>query len=76
LLKRHAEVIAKAHGQTLSEYTRDILAEKVAADMANMQNWRLTVPERAELLRLLSVPATTTPCLAAATQREEKLLGI
>ena len=76
LLKRHAEAVAKAHGRTLSEFTRDLLAEKVAADIASTQEWRLTATEQAELLRVLAAPATTTPALAAATRRAEELFGV
>jgi uncharacterized protein (DUF1778 family) len=75
LLKRHAEAVARAGGKTLSAYTLELLAEKVAEDIASTQEWRLTASEQVELLRVLAAPATTTPALAAATRRAEELFG-
>jgi uncharacterized protein (DUF1778 family) len=76
LLKRHAEAVARARGQTLSEYLVGLLAERVASDIATTQEWTLTAHEQAELLKVLAAPARTTPALAAAMRRAEKLFGV
>ena len=76
VLKRHAETVAKSRGETLSEYVLELLAERVAEDITATQEWRLSAPEQAELLRVLASPAPTTPALNAATQRAEELFGI
>lgn len=76
VLKRHAETVAKARGETLSQYVVELLAERVADEIGSTQEWRLTATEQAELLRILAVPAPTTDALRAATRRAEDLLGI
>jgi len=76
VLKRHAETVAKARGETLSEYVVEVLAERVADEIGAAQEWRLTVTEQAELLRILAAPAPTTEALAAATRRAETLFGV
>ena len=69
LLKRHAETVAKAKGESLSQYVMHVLAERVAEDMALAVEWRLTVPEQTALLRILSAPQPQSPALDAARQR-------
>lgn len=76
VLKRHAETVARARGETLSEYVVEALAERVADEIGTAQEWRLTVTEQAELLRILAAPAPTTAALEAATRRAEKLFGV
>jgi uncharacterized protein (DUF1778 family) len=76
VLKRHAETVAKAKGETLSEYVVEVLAESVASEIGSIQEWRLTANEQVELLRILAAPAPTTAALEAATRRAEKLFGI
>lgn len=76
VLKRHAETVARAKGETLSQYVVEILAERVADEIGRTQEWRLTVTEQAELLRILATPAPTTEALGAATRRAEELFGI
>ncbi|SRR5258706_2775655 len=76
LLKRHAETVAKARGESLSEYVVDVLAERVANEIGSTQEWRLTATEQAELLRILAAPAPSTAALQAATRRAEDLFGI
>ena len=69
VLKRHAERVAKARGESLSQYVMEVLAERVAADMAETLELHLTTTEQAALLKLLTSPAAVTPQLAAASQR-------
>ena len=76
VLKRHAETVAKAKGETLSQYVVEVLAERVADEIGSTQEWRLTATEQAELLRILAVPSPTTDALRAATRRAEELFGI
>lgn len=76
VLKRHAETVARTRGETLSEYVVEVLAERVADEIGSAQEWRLTVSEQAELLRILAAPAPTTAALEAATRRAEKLFGV
>jgi len=61
VLKRHAETVARAKGETLSQYVVEVLAERVAEEIVATQELRLTAPEQAELLRFLAAPAVTTP---------------
>ena len=76
ILKRHAETVAKARGETLSQYVVAVLAERVADEIGRAQEWRLAAAEQAELLRILAAPAPTTAALKAATRRAEKLFGV
>ena len=76
LLKRHAETVAKSRGETLSEYVLSLLAERVAEDITATQEWRLSAPEQAQLLRALANPAPTTAALRAASRRAEELFGL
>jgi uncharacterized protein (DUF1778 family) len=75
LLKRHAEAVAKARGETLSEYLVALLAERVAKDIAITREWNLTADEQAELLKILATPAVETPSLKKAMRRAEALFG-
>lgn len=76
VLKRHAEAVARAKGETLSQYVVEVLAERVADEIGSAQEWHLTDAEQAELLRILAAPAPTTKALAAAMRRAEKLFGV
>lgn len=76
VLKRHAETVAKAKGETLSEYVVGVLAERVADEIGSTQEWRLTATEQAELLRILAAPTPTTAALDVATRRAEELFGV
>jgi uncharacterized protein (DUF1778 family) len=76
ILKRHAETVAKARGQTLSQFIIEALAERVAAEIVSTQELRLTAVEQVELLRILATPVRTTPALEAATKRAEELFGV
>ncbi len=75
ILKRHAESAAAAHGESLSQYLIQALAARVADDMAQMVEWRLTIPEQTQLLKLLTTPATSTPALDAAAVTARELFG-
>ena len=75
LLKTHAEAVARARGESLSEYVVELLAERVADEIVLTQEWRLTPTEQAELLRVLAAPAPITPAFQAATQRAAELFG-
>lgn len=74
-LKRHAEAVARARGESLSEYMLEILAERVATDIVATQELQLTPVEQVQLLRLLAQPAMTTPGLAKALARADSLWG-
>lgn len=75
LLKRDAEAVARARGETLSQYVVKAVAEKVAEEIAATRQWSLTPGEQAELLRVLATPAPTTAALETATRRVEELFG-
>ncbi|MBL0169675.1 MAG: DUF1778 domain-containing protein [Gemmatimonadaceae bacterium] len=74
-LKRHAETVAKAKGESLSEYVLEMLAEKVAMDIVATQELTLTPTEQVELLRILASPAVVTPALEQATAWADTLWG-
>jgi uncharacterized protein (DUF1778 family) len=76
LLKRHAEAVAALHGESLSHYVTQAIAARVADDLAQQAEWRLTVPEQVELLRVLSRPAEMTPELARAARTAREMFGI
>lgn len=76
ILKRHAESVAQAQGESLSQYVMHALAERVAVDMAQHVEWRLTVPEQVELLNVLSAPRVSTPALESAAIRARERFGI
>ena len=75
LLKEHAELVASARSEKLSELVVAALAEKVAEELVLARTWKLTVPEQAELLRVLAKPAARKPALTAARKRAAKLFG-
>lgn len=75
VLKRHAETVARAKGESLSEYVLEVLAEQVATDIASTQELRLTPVEQVELLRILAAPSVATPELAQATAEAAALWG-
>lgn len=74
-LKRHAEAVARAKGESLSEYVLEIVAERVAVDIVATQELHMTPVEQVELLRLLAQPATPTPNLSGALERADSLWG-
>jgi len=67
VLKRHAEMVARAKGESLSEYVMAVLAERVADDIVSTQEILLIATEQVALLKLLTAPAVVTPQLAAAS---------
>lgn len=67
MLKRHAEVVAQAKGESLSEYVMMVLAEQVAVDIVSTQEIHLLATEQLALLTLLTAPAVMTPQFAAAS---------
>ena len=73
-LKAHAEAVASAKGETLSQYIIEVLAEKVSAELAVTRNWYLTVPEQEELLRILTQPKEA-PGLIKATALAKEFFG-
>lgn len=75
VLKAHAELVAATRNEKLSEFVVEALAEKVSEELATARLWKLTVPEQAELLRVLSSRRAPTPTLTKATQRAAKLFG-
>lgn len=75
LLKEHAELVAANRSERLSELVVEALAEKVSEELATARRWKLTVPEQAELLRVLSSKRAPTPALSRANQRAAKLFG-
>ncbi len=75
VLKRHAEMVARGKGETLSEYVMEVLAERVATDIVETQELHLTTPEQAALLKLLTAPAVVTPQLAAASTSAKARFG-
>lgn len=74
-LKRHAESIARARGESLSQYVLKVLAEQVATDLAVASDLALTPPEQVELLRVLASPPRETPALGAAIAEANALWG-
>lgn len=75
LLKQHAEAVARARGESLSQYVLALLAEHVADEIVSTHEWCLTPTEQAELLRILAAPVPSTPALQAATERATELFG-
>jgi uncharacterized protein (DUF1778 family) len=74
-LKQDAEAVAKARGESLSEYVTTLLAERVAQEIVTAQEWKLTPAEQVELLRILSAPPPVTPALKTARKRAAALFG-
>lgn len=75
VLKRHAETVAKAKGESLSEYVLEMLAEKVATDIVAAQEFQFTPLEQAELLRVLAAPTTVTSALTRKMAEAESVWG-
>jgi uncharacterized protein (DUF1778 family) len=74
-LKAHAEAVASAKGETLSEYIIEVLAERVAKELAVTRDWHLTIPEQEALLRILTRPKKRPPALLKAAEQAKKLFG-
>ena len=75
VLKQHAELVASARHENLSEFVLGAVAEAVSEGLAEVGTWKLTMPEQKELLQVLSRPATHTPAMTAARAKAEKLFG-
>lgn len=75
VLKQHAELVAAARHERLSEFVLSVLAEAVSAGIAAVGNWKLNMAEQAELLRVLAQPPAQTAAMAAARARAEALFG-
>lgn len=75
-LKRHAETVARARGESLSQFVLEVLAERVATEMVAIQELALTPTEQGELLRILSAPSSVTPALEKAMAAAEALWGL
>lgn len=75
LLKEHAELVAAARSEKLSELAVEALAEKVTEELVLARTWKLTVPEQAELLRILSTPPRANAALRKANKRARELFG-
>jgi uncharacterized protein (DUF1778 family) len=75
VLKQHAEMVASARHENLSEFVLSVLAQAVGEGLAEAGNWKLTITEQEELLRLLANPATHTPGMTAARAKADKLFG-
>jgi uncharacterized protein (DUF1778 family) len=74
-LKRHAEVVARARGKSLSQFVLEVLAERVASEIGATQELALTPKEQGELLRILAAQSTVTPALEQAMAAAEALWG-
>ena len=75
VLKQHAELVASSRHEKLSEFVLGVLAEAVGEGLAEAGQWKLTMPEQQELLKLLAQPATQTPAMTEARKRAEGLFG-
>lgn len=75
LLKEHAELVAATRSGRLSELVVEALAQKVSEELASARAWKLTVPEQAQLLRVLSRKPRATRTLARATGAAARLFG-
>lgn len=75
ILKQHAELVASARNKTVSEFVLSVLVEAVEEGLPEIGTWQLTLPEQAELLKLLAAPATQTPAMTAARENAEALFG-
>lgn len=74
-LKEHAAAIALARGEPLSQYLIEVLAERVAEELAVIRDWSLTIPEQKELLKILTQAPPSSPRLERAKARAEELFG-
>ena len=75
LLKEHAELVAATRSEKLSQLVIEALAEKVSGELAAARSWKLTIPEQAELLRVLAAKPLASRALARAGRRATKLFG-
>lgn len=75
VLKEHAELVAAARSEKLSELVVEALAEKVSEELALARTWKLTIPEQTELLRVLSTAPARSPALRKAAKRATELFG-
>jgi uncharacterized protein (DUF1778 family) len=76
MLKQHAEMVASARHETLSEFVLSVLAEAVGAGLAEGGSWKLTITEQEELLRVLANPAAHTPAMTVARAKAGKVFGL
>lgn len=74
-LKRDAEEVARARGESLSQYVLRVVAERVAEEYPSSQQWHLTPSEQFQLLRVLAAPPLDNPALEEAKRRAETLFG-
>lgn len=74
-LKRDAELVAQARGESLSQYVLRVVAERVAEEYPATQQWRLTPSEQVQLLRVLAAPPQASPALEEARKRAEETFG-
>jgi uncharacterized protein (DUF1778 family) len=74
-LKTDLSEAAKRNGQTTSEYVLEVLAEKVANDLAKSSEWYLTVPEQESFLRVLASTSAPTTAAKKAAERAAELFG-
>lgn len=74
-LKGDAEQVASAQGLSLSEYVLTLLAERVAEQLPEVRQWKLTPDEQAMLLRVLAAPQQTATRLEEARKRAEAVFG-
>ena len=75
VLKQHAELVASANFENLSQFVIAVLAKAVGERLAEVGSWKLTIPEQEQLLRILANPATQTQGMTAARKRTEQLFG-
>ena len=74
-LKLDAEAVARANGQTLSQWLLAALAERTRLAYADTLQWSLTPGETAELARVLAMGASPTAALQAAGERADAMFG-
>lgn len=74
-LKADAEAVARAHGQSLTQWLLAAMAERVAAEYAATLQWQLTPGESVTVLRALAQPAAPTPELVLAHHRGAAMFG-
>ena len=74
-LKADAEAVARASGQTLSQWLLTAVAERTSAAYAETLHWSLTPGETATLVRVLSAATDSTAALRAAGERAQAMFG-
>ncbi|MBI5608764.1 MAG: hypothetical protein HY902_07770 [Deltaproteobacteria bacterium] len=74
-LKADAEALARARGQTLTQWLLAAMAEKISADHAQGLQWQLTPAETETMLQALAAPYVAPSGLLAARAKAEALLG-